>query len=68
MSTPPLPPDRDLDLAPVEDGLAAAEPLVSDLNGRLWRVRTRPPGAIADQLLGLLVLLLFAAIGAALVL
>jgi hypothetical protein len=63
----PLPPADDLRLEPVEDG-HPGDPVVSDVTGRLWRVRSRPSAAAVDLLLAVIALLLFVAISAALIL
>ena len=54
-----------MDLEPIESARPGVL-VVSDVNGRLWRVR-RPTGAL-DLALAVLVLVVFAAIGAALLL
>jgi hypothetical protein len=58
--------DDHLKLEPI-DSDRGGEPVVSDVNGRLWRVGTRPSVAV-DVLLAALILVLFAAIAAALIL
>ena len=50
-----------MDLEPIDSG-CPSYPVVSDVNGRLWRVRTRPANAALDVLLGVLVLALAAAL------
>ena len=56
-----------MDLEPIESG-RTTDPVVSDVNGRLWRVRTRPPGAALDVVLGVLVLALVAVLAVAVLL
>jgi hypothetical protein len=56
-----------MDLEPIDSG-RATDPVVSDVNGRLWRVRTGPPGAALDVLLGVLVLALVAVLAVAVLL
>jgi hypothetical protein len=56
-----------MDLEPIDSGHPDA-PVVSDVDGRLWRVRTRPPHAVVDVLLGAVVLVVAALIAAALLL
>jgi hypothetical protein len=55
-----------LKLEPI-DSDRMGEPVVSDVNGRLWRVRTRPSVAV-DVVLAAVILILFAVIAAALIL
>jgi hypothetical protein len=56
-----------MDLEPIESG-RGNDPVVSDVNGRLWRVRTRLPGAALDVLIGLFVLALVATLAVAVLL
>ena len=57
-----------MDLEPIDSG-RATDPVVSDVNGRLWRVRTRPAGAAGlDVLIGVIVLALVAVLAVAVLL
>jgi hypothetical protein len=56
-----------MDLQPIDSG-RGTDPVVSDVNGRLWRVRTRPWVAVLDVLLGVLVLALVAGLAFAVLL
>jgi hypothetical protein len=56
-----------MDLEPIDSG-RATDPVVSDVSGRLWRVRTRPSNAALDVLLAILVLALVAVLAVAVLL
>jgi hypothetical protein len=66
MDPPPPPPDDDLLLEPVEDA-RDPQPVVSDIDGRLWRVRTRSAGLGGEILLAALALVIIIAIAFALI-
>jgi hypothetical protein len=67
MTMQPLrPEDDDLLLEPVQDS-SLGEPVVSDVNGRLWRIRRHPRQTITDFCVAVVVLMIIAAIAVALI-